>query len=158
QRTTYLKVFRVGTVGSSQETQVLNSLETGLRHNGYTDILVDRLTPGGIDGSLQSVILRQTAGGLSAHVPTSGELSHARTFAIASGITLKPNDINFDRYADLGLEGVQSVAPALYDRYVLFAPGEPGVSAPLGLSAVDEKFKSFFGELLEWTGNPTYFT
>ncbi|EKD08947.1 hypothetical protein SPLC1_S203480 [Arthrospira platensis C1] len=31
QRTTYLKVFRVGTVGSSQEKQVLNSLETGLR-------------------------------------------------------------------------------------------------------------------------------
>ncbi len=127
-------------------------------NNGYTDILVDRLTPGGVDGSLQSVILRQTAGGLSAHVPTSGELSHARTFAIASGITLKPNDINFDRYADLALEGVQSVAPALYDRYVVFAPGEPGVSAPLGLRAVDEKFKSFFGELLEWTGNPTYFT
>lgn len=31
QRTTYLKVFRVGTVGSSQEKRVLNSLETGLR-------------------------------------------------------------------------------------------------------------------------------
>ncbi|MET0111037.1 MULTISPECIES: NAD(P)/FAD-dependent oxidoreductase [Limnospira] len=31
QRTTYLKVFRVGTVGSSQEKQALNSLETGLR-------------------------------------------------------------------------------------------------------------------------------
>ena len=63
-------------------------------NNGYLDVLIDRLTPGQIDASLQSVIPSQNAGGLTAEVPSVAELSHARTCALDRNITREAVDMN----------------------------------------------------------------
>ena len=53
--------------------------------NGYIDVLVDRQTPGEVDGSLQTVILYQSSTGITPVIPSSTELNNARTFPVDAG-------------------------------------------------------------------------
>ncbi len=126
--------------------------------NGYTDILVDRLTSGVSDGSLQTTILEQSGSGYSPSIPTSSELSTARTYPVNNGVTVNPTDQNFDGFADLILSGIDlfTSEPDI-DDLILYASGTNNVSQPMGIQPVNERFRNFFGELGMWRDDQDFF-
>jgi len=127
--------------------------------NGYHDILIDRLTPGAVDGSIQTTVLAQNAGGFAAEIPSPSELSTARSFPINSNIELRQTDLNFDGYADIIVEALQTLSqfPTLDDPHIMYASATNGIAAPQHNSAMDDNLRGFFGDLKGWFGNPNYF-
>ncbi|MCH7980207.1 MAG: hypothetical protein IID59_01780 [Proteobacteria bacterium] len=127
--------------------------------DGFADILVDRLTPGLIDGSMQTVIIEGGVGGQTVVIPTSSELANARTFPLNSDIKLGGSDQNFDGYVDILLMGLDALnSPAFpYDCLILFASGKSGVAQPLGHQFMDEDYMEFFSNTAEAAVNPSFY-
>jgi len=120
-------------------------------YNGFTDILIDRLTPGLVDGSMQTVIIEGGVGGQTLVIPTSSELSNARTFPLNSDIKPGGSDQNYDGYADILLMGLDALnSPAFpYDCLILYASGKSGVAQPLGHQFMDEDYREFFSNIAQ---------
>lgn len=127
--------------------------------DGYTDILVDRVTAGGVDGTMQTVIVRGNSNGASVVVPSASELSHARTFPTNPNLTVGGTDGNFDGYMDVVIEGLDILGSISYsyDCLILYASGVAGVSQPLGLKFIDEEYSEFFGNIGQALVNPNFY-
>ena len=126
--------------------------------NGYDDILIERMTPSsGPDGSMQTTILEQNAGGLSTKIPSQQEINTARTYPINPNIDTMPSDMNHDGYADILLTGVEIINQVLTNDWVMYAPGTPGFAGPLGLTAMDSAFMSFFADYDSGLLDPNYY-
>ena len=126
--------------------------------NGYTDVYLRRRNPGRIDGSLQSVMLKQAAGEvITAVIPTAQEISTAKANPVSTTVTTDGTDLNFDGFADRVIMGLSAAMGLTTDEYIVYAPGVDGVAAPLGVTAMDEEFMSFFGNLDNWLKDPSWF-
>lgn len=128
--------------------------------DGKIDVLVDRITGGPIDGSMQPYIIYQKANGvLEAKKPLSSQLAYARTFPINNTLNLMPGDINADGYADHMVENLRDVmGPSVVDGYVVFAAGSAAdKTKPLGATEMNDQYMSFTGELSQWLNDDTYF-
>lgn len=127
--------------------------------NGYTDILVDRLTPAYLDGSMQTVIVEGSASGTSVKVPTQGELADARMYPTNSNVELGGTDRNFDGYADLMVMGLESLSSPSYpyDCLILYAPAKGGVAQPMGHKFIDDEFVEFFGNIAQAFVDPSFY-
>lgn len=145
----------------SDQLQYEYQIRTGdFDTNGYTDILIDRLTAGEIDGSMQTVILEGGSTGLTINVPTQQELSTARTFPVNQDLELGGTDKNYDGFSDLMLYGLLLLNESPlseYDTIVLYASGVPGVAEPQGWTYLDEEFTEFFGNVAEAEINPNFY-
>ena len=127
--------------------------------DGRKDVLLDR-KPGGSanDGSLDSTILHQkTAGVLTASAPTATELANARTYPLSTNGTSKAGDLNFDGFADRILMGLESEVGVGLNEVAVFAPGEPFVSVPMGVKALDDDYMRFWHEVGEYAKDPEFF-
>lgn len=126
--------------------------------DGDIDVLVDRLTPGGVDGSLRTLILKQSPGfDFVTDLPTTAELNVARSYPVNSSLNANPTDFNYDGYADLYITGFSTISSSLEDEYVVFASGENSVANPLGIAKMDDEKKAFFGDIRQWVENKNYF-
>ncbi len=128
--------------------------------DGRTDVLIDRTTSGSVDGSMQSYILYQRAGGVvEAAKPTAAELKRARGFQTTSKLNLIPNDLNIDGFADHTIENLKSLmGSAVEDGHVVFAPGTAAdKTKPSGDVAVTHEFTSFYADLAKWLNDPAHF-
>ncbi|MEM7280957.1 MAG: VCBS repeat-containing protein [Pseudomonadota bacterium] len=125
--------------------------------NGYQDILLERLSSGSVDGSLQTTILEQDASGFTPVEPTSSELNTARGFPQNQDVEVMSTDQNFDGWADAILTGIGSLSTANVNELIVYPSGIPGIAGPVGVQPVDETFKEFFGNLEEYRENPNFF-
>ncbi len=129
--------------------------------NGRTDLLVDRLTAGPMDGSQQTFILHQNMdGSLTAIAPNASQLSHARTFPLAPNVNFVPVDMNADGYVDHTLQNLSLImGSSVTDEYIIFAPGTTlDKTRPSGIRAIDNEVKAFMDDIGRWFNKATHFT
>ncbi len=127
--------------------------------DGDIDILVERTTPGAIDGSMQTAVIEATPTGLQAVVPTPSELAVARTYPIDTDITAGGTDRNFDGYADIILIGLEALNSPSYpvDCLILYASGRHGTATPAGVRLIDDEYMRFFADFVQSIVDPAYF-
>ncbi len=123
-------------------------------NDGHIDILLDRLTQGPVDGSMQTVIVN--GGSIpSVVVPSNAQASHARSFPTNSDIQASGTDGNFDGWADIVLAGLETLGGSYAeDSLILYASGITGQSAPAGLNIMDQLYKDFFHSIAAGLADP----
>lgn len=127
--------------------------------NGYKDILVDRMTPGDADGSLQTTVIEGTSSGPTAAIPSPSDLASARTHPVNSAIKVGGTDRNFDGYVDLILKGLDSLSEPIYsaEDLVLYASGVPGNAAPAGVQLITDEYKELFSNVMDQMIDPNFY-
>ena len=128
--------------------------------DGHQDVLVDRLTPGSVDGSLQTTLLSGSSSGMAVEIPSGAEAAAARSFPIDESITLGGSDYNFDGFADIVLVGLGSLGSASFpeDSLILYASGKNGTARPLGARFIDEELSGFIYDVAQSIGDSRYYS
>jgi hypothetical protein len=129
-----------------------------INSDGKTDLFVKR-TSGGVSGNgvLESIILLQYASGsgFSLLVPNASQTSTASGWPLSSA-TPVIMDFNVDGYVDVEVKGVAAATGVLNDQ-IVYSPGVPLSSQPLGIRGVDGYLKKFVGNMLDYWVDPDYF-
>lgn len=155
----------VGGPSYPEESRIQAAYQYELRsgdfnNDGKVDVLVDRISAGPIDGTLQSYILYQYSNGLlEAKKPITSELIDARTFPLNTLLNLMPSDFNADGYADHIVKNLNAVmGSSVVDEYIVYAAGSAAdKSKPLGGAEIDEEFREFTTDLSHWLNDQNHF-
>jgi len=155
----------VGGPSYPEESRIQAAYQYELRsgdfnNDGKVDVLVDRISTGPIDGTLQSYILYQYSNGLlEAKKPITSELINARTFPLSTLLNLMPSDINADGYADHIVENLNAVmGSSVVNEYIVYAAGSAvDKSKPLGGAEIDDEFRDFTTDLSQWLNDQNHF-
>ncbi|MDG1707086.1 MAG: hypothetical protein P8I40_10570, partial [Porticoccaceae bacterium] len=129
-------------------------------NTGRTDILVERVESGPVDGSMQSYIIYQHANGvLHTKKPVGSQLAYAKTFPLNTTLNLMPGDINDDGFTDHMIEGLQAVmGPEVVDDYIVFAGGSAAdKTAPQGATEIDNEFTTYTTDQSQWLNDDEHF-
>lgn len=128
-------------------------------NDGRTDVYVRRMTSGPLDGSMRSYILWNDGNGQVSYTAPGAYLATANASPINTTLNLMPTDWNVDGYADHMIENLDAVmGNGVGEEYTVIAPGiQPNKAMPAGGTAIDQNFKSFYGDLAAWMTKPSYF-
>ena len=131
--------------------------------NGKPDVLIDRITPGPVDGSFQTAILHAHASngalGLVSD-PTWSQIQSARGFPTNPNIKVGRADGNFDGFVDLILEGLPSLGslPSYqHDHLILYASGKAGQSSPKGIKFLGNDYGELIGNVISAIADPNFY-
>ena len=147
----------------SLETQLTYRYETrvgDINGDGRSDLFVNRTTGGQAgNGALDKVLLLQDAtAGFSARAPSATQLAAAQAWPRAA-VDVTVRDFNVDGFADLLLKRVgAAVGVGSAANQIIYAPGRPLSSEPLGLRAVDTDLKRFATDSREYFADSSYFS
>jgi hypothetical protein len=147
----------------SLETQLEYRYETrvgDINGDGRTDLFVNRTVGGHAgNGALDKVLLLQDAAArFSARAPSATQVAAAQAWPRAA-IDVTVRDFNVDGFADLLLKRVgAAVGVSSAANQIVFAPGRPLSSEPLGLRAVDADLKRFATDSREYFADSRYFS
>lgn len=147
---------------SPLETQLEFSYEArrgDIDGDGKADLFVARTAGGAAgDGAIDAVLLRQQSPAkFVASAPSASQAKLAARWPLAA-VRILLKDVNADGFADLVLDRLASamgVAGAV--NQIVYAPGEPLRSAPLGVRAIDAAFKKFAADSRNYLLEPQYF-
>ncbi len=156
-------------VGSS--VPALDPLDTQLRYryetrvgdanaDGRLDVFVNRTAGGQAgNGTVDKLLLLQNgAGGFSALVPSSTQLTAARSWP-SSAIRVTLRDFNVDGFADVLLKGIgAAVGTASIPNQIVYASGQLLSLQPRGVRAVDADLRHFAADSREYFADSSYFT
>ena len=160
----------VSTVGVVSSMPTLDSLDiqlgyqfqirTGdLNSDGKKDIYLKRTSGGNAnDGVIDKTILTQNADGDFNVVenPTSGQLSTAAGWPLASATSAVVNDFNVDGRVDVLLKNLDSTISSVDDQ-IVFSTGEFFKGAAQAATSIDFEFEKFFRDTYNWILDPNYF-
>ena len=160
----------VSTVGVVSSMPTLDSLDiqlgyqfqirTGdLNSDGKKDIYLKRTSGGNAnDGVIDKTILTQNADGDFNVVenPTSGQLSTAAGWPVASATSAVVNDFNVDGRVDVLLKNLDSTISSVDDQ-IVFSTGEFFKGAAQAATSIDFEFEKFFRDTYNWILDPNYF-
>lgn len=160
----------VSTVGVVSSMPTLDSLDvqlgyqfqirTGdLNSDGKKDIYLKRTSGGNAnDGVIDKTILTQNADGDFNVVenPTSGQLSTAAGWSVASATSAVVNDFNVDGRVDVLLKNLDSTISSVDDQ-IVFSTGEFFKGAAQAATSIDFEFEKFFRDTYNWILDPNYF-
>ena len=121
-----------------------------------TDLLIERL-PGSTAGSgtLDAVMLQQVgAGSFQAVVPNASQRNTSAWQT--SNLSVVVEDMNADGYADVAVRNIAAVIPGAEDQ-IVFAPGSPWGTSPLGVRAIDASLRRFSGDIVDYMTNNNHF-
>jgi hypothetical protein len=126
--------------------------------NGWADLFV-RKTSGGSpgNGTIDSVILQNSANGSFTHVvPSAAQASAATSWSLVNA-NLALQDFNLDGFMDIVLKDLGNVIGGALGQVVV-APGPGGGLAPQRLVAMDAKYTNFGNEVGNFVNNPYWYS
>ena len=142
---------------SLQSKYIYTLREGDFDSNGRNDVLVQRNTSRGWDGSLQTVALMQSSNRtIAATVLVGQELVTALAATVDIELEIEPTDFNLDGYADWIISGLKDSIGASTDKYELIAPGGNADGGPLAIIPIDDNYAQFFYEIDQAYINPSY--
>ena len=126
--------------------------------DGYSDLFIDRLTAGNVDGTLQSTILyRQPTGTFDPHIPTAMQAGNARTYPFVTELEPCLTDHNLDGFADMILENVAEELGVTLDDVIVFASGQNNVAMPGNALSLSQSVMQFMYDVQQASIDPNYY-
>jgi hypothetical protein len=142
----------------TQMTYQYQTRQGDINSDGRVDLFVERTSGGAAgNGVIDKLVLWQSPSGSFWPVVDSYYTSIASSWPPSSATTVV-NDFNIDGYVDVEVKGVAAATGAgVPYNQIVFSPGAPLQTQPLGVRPVDYSLTSFISNSLDYFYNPNYF-